>query len=83
MVMPPFGSEASVCLANGLPNLGFRACEGLAVEALHATALEIEETLSGAVDEHVHQFVANEVEFFDTVARGNLDKVLGSLGLSA
>ena len=46
MVMPPFGSDASVCLANGLPNLGFRAYEGLAVEALHATALEIEETLS-------------------------------------
>ena len=45
------------------------------------TALDIEEVLAGAVDTHVHVFVADVVKSFDTVDRGFLDLVLSSLGL--
>ena len=34
------------------------------VEAWYTTALDIEEVLSGAVDSHVHLFVADVVKFF-------------------
>ena len=53
------------------------------VEAWYTSALDIEEVLSGATDSHVHLFVADVVKSFDTVDRGVLDKVLGSLGLLA
>ena len=53
------------------------------VEAWYTTALDIEEVLSGAVDTHVHIFVADVVKSFDTVDRCFLDRVLSSLGLPA
>ena len=37
----------------------------------------------GVVHTHVHIFVADHVKSFDTVDRGILDKVWGSLGLPA
>ena len=45
--------------------------------------LRLNEALSGAVDHHVHLFVADVVESFDTVGLGILDRVLCSLGLPA
>ena len=53
------------------------------VEAWYATALDIEEVLSGAADSDVHLFVADVIKSFDTVDRGILDRVLSSLGLPA
>ena len=53
------------------------------VEAWYTSALDIEEVLVGAVDTHVHIFVADVVKSFDTVDRGILDRVLNSLGLPA
>ena len=53
------------------------------VEAWYATALDIEEVLTGAADSHVHLFVADVIKSFDTVDRGVLDWVLRSLGLPA
>ena len=53
------------------------------VEAWYTAALDIEEVLAGAVDTRVHTFVADVVKSFDTVDRGILDRVLGSLGLLA
>ena len=53
------------------------------VEAWYTTALDIEEVLAGAVDTHVHIFVAEVVESFDTVDCSILDRVLSSLGLPA
>ena len=53
------------------------------VEARYATALDIEEVLTGAADSHVHLFVADVIKSFDTVDRGILDCVLSSLGLPA
>ena len=53
------------------------------VEAWYTTALDIEEVLAGAVDTHVHIFVADVVKSFDTVDRCILDRVLSSLGLPA
>ena len=53
------------------------------VEAWYTTALDIEEVLAGAVDTHVHIFVADVVKSFDTVDRSILDRVLSSLGLPA
>ena len=53
------------------------------MEAWYTTALDIEETLSGAVDSHVHVFVADVVKSFDTVDRGILDRVLSGRGLPA
>ena len=46
------------------------------VEAWFSSAFDIEEVLSGAVDSHVHLFVADVIKSFDTVDRGVL-----SLGL--
>ena len=40
-----------------------------------------EEVLAGAADFHVHLFVADVIESFDTVDRGILDRVLSSLCL--
>ena len=51
------------------------------VEAWYTSAFDIEEVLSGAVDSHVHLFVADVIKSFDTVDRGVLDAVLSSLGL--
>ena len=42
------------------------------VEAWYATALDIEEVLTGAADSHVHFFVADVIKSFDTVDRGFL-----------
>ena len=53
------------------------------VEAWYTAALDIEEVLAGAVDFHVHVFVADVVKSFDTVDRAILDRVLCSLGLPA
>ena len=53
------------------------------VEAWYTSALDIEEVLSSAADSHVHLFVANVINSFDTVDRGILDSVLSSLGLPA
>ena len=52
------------------------------VEAWYSSALDIEEVLSGAVDSHVHLFVADVIKSFDTVDRGILDSVLSMLTLS-
>ena len=51
------------------------------VEAWFTTALDIEEVLSGVVQNDVHVFVADVIKSFDTVDRGILDWVLSSLGL--
>ena len=51
------------------------------VEAWYTSSLDIEEVLAGAADSHVHLFVADDIESFDTVDRGILDRVLCSLGL--
>ena len=53
------------------------------VEAWKTTALDIEKVHAGAVDSHVHVFVADVIKSFDTVDRGILDGVLGCLGLLA
>ena len=53
------------------------------VEARKTTDLDIEEVLAGAVDSHVHVFVADVVKSSDTVNRRILDRVLSSLGLLA
>ena len=53
------------------------------VEAWKTAALDIEETLSGAVVSHVIVFVADVVKSFDTVDRRILDRVLRSPGLLA
>ena len=51
------------------------------VEAWFTSSLDIEEVLAGAADSHVHLFVADVIEFFDTVDGGILDRVLCSVGL--
>ena len=51
------------------------------VEAWYTSALDIEEVLSGAVDSHVHLFVADVIKSFDTVDRWILDRFLSSLSL--
>ena len=43
------------------------------VEALYASALDIEEVLTGAADSHVHLFVADVIKSFDTVDRGDFE----------
>ena len=58
-------------------------CGRGSVEAWYTTALDIEEVLAGAVDSHVHVFVADVVKSCDTVNRGISDQVLSSLGLPA
>ena len=67
---------------SSVPDSVFSAGGGRgSVEAWYTSALDIEEVLSGATDSHVHLFVADVVESFDTVDRGILDRVLSSLGL--
>ena len=51
------------------------------VEAWYTSSLDIQEVLPGAADSHVHLFVADVLQSFDTVDRGILDRVLCSLGL--
>ena len=51
------------------------------VEAWYATALDIEEVLTGAADSDVHLFVADVIKCFDTVDRVILDRVSSGLGL--
>ena len=69
---------------SSVPDSVFSAWGGRgSVEAWYTTALDIEEVLSGAVDSHVHLFVADVVKSFDTGDRGILDSVLSSLGLPA
>ena len=66
------------------PHSVFSAGNGRSsVEAWFSTALDIEACLAGGVEGDVHLFVADVVKSFDTVDRGVLDMVLGSLGLPA
>ena len=51
------------------------------VDAWYSTSLDIEEAVSGIVDDDVHLFVADVVKSFDTVDRNILDCVLSSLVL--
>ena len=51
------------------------------VEAWYSTSIDIEEAISGVVDDDVHIFVDDVVKSFDTVDRFILDSVLSSLGL--
>ena len=51
------------------------------MEAWYSTAVDLEESLSGALDSDVHIFVADVFKSFDTVDRGILDCVLSLLGL--
>ena len=65
-----------------VPHSVFSAGEGRSsVEAWYSTALDIEESLSGATDSDVHIFVADVIKSFDTVDRGILDYILSRLGL--
>ena len=67
-----------------VPDSVFSAGGGCgSVEAWYATALDIEEVLTGAADSHVHLFVADVVKSFDSVDRWILDCVLSNLGLPA
>ena len=69
-------------LRSWLPLSVFSAGGGRgSVDAWYSTALDIEEVLSGLSESHVHVFVADVVESFDTVDRGILVFVLGQLGL--
>ena len=56
-------------------------CGRGSVEAWYTSALDFEEVLTGATDSHLHLFVADVANSFDTVDRGILDRVLSSLGL--
>ena len=51
------------------------------VEAWNSTALDLEESLSGALDSDVHISVADVVKSFDTIDGGILDNVMTPLGL--
>ena len=51
------------------------------VEAWYSSALDLEESLSGALDSDVHISVADVVKSFDTDRRGNIDYVVSRLGL--
>ena len=55
----------------------------LSVEAWFLTALDIEEVLSGARDEQLHDMFADVIKSCDTVGRSILDCALGRLGLPA
>ena len=66
-----------------VPSCVFSAGGGRSsVEAWFTTALDIEEVLSGVVQDDVHVSVADVIKSFDTVDRSILDRVLSSLGLS-
>ena len=72
------------CFRSWVPGSVFSAGGGRgSVEAWYAAALDIEEVLTGAVDSHLHHFVADVIKSFDTVDRRILDWVLRSLGLLA
>ena len=58
-------------MGNGLSSL----------EAWFATALDIEEVLSGTGGGQLHVMVADVIKSFDTVDRSILDCALGRLGL--
>ena len=65
-----------------LPDSVFSAGKGRSsVDAWYSTSLDIEEAISGIVDDDIHVFVADVVKSFDTVDRNILDCVLSSLGL--
>ena len=65
-----------------VPDSVFSAGSGRgSVEAWYTSSLDLEEVLAGAVDTHVHIFVADVVKSFDTVDRRILYRVLSSLGL--
>ena len=67
-----------------VPDSVFSAGGGRAsVEAWYATALDIEEVLTGAADSHVHLFVADFIKSFVTLDREIRDRDLSSLGLPA
>ena len=71
-------------LEGWVPGSVYSAGDGRSsVEAWYTTALDIEEVLAGAVDTHVHVFVADVIKSFGTVDRRILDRVLSSLGLPA
>ena len=53
------------------------------MEAWYTTALDIEEVLSGALDFHVHVFVADVVNPLVLLIWEIMDRVLSSLGLPA
>ena len=63
--------ESVFCLGNGLSS----------VEAWFATALNVEEVLSGVGVDQLHVMVADVIKSFDTVDRSILDCTLGRLGL--
>ena len=65
-----------------VPDSVFSAGSGRgSVEALHTSALNIEEVLTGATDSDIHHFVADVIKSFDAVDRNILDRFLSSLGL--
>ena len=67
-----------------VPDSVFGACGGRgSVEAWYATALDIEEVLTGATDSDVHLFVADVIKSSDTVDRGFWIGFLSGLGLHA
>ena len=51
------------------------------MEAWYSTSIDIEEAISGIVDDDVHIFVADVVKSFDTVDRNILECVLSSFCL--
>ena len=62
-----------------LPPSVFSAGKGRSsVEAWYSTSIDIEEAISGIVEDDVHAFVADVVKSFDTVDRNILDCVLSS-----
>ena len=65
-----------------LPESVFSLGNGLSsVEAWFATALDIEEVLSGVGGDQLHVMVADVIKSFDTVDRSILDCTLSRLGL--
>ena len=69
-------------LESWVPESVFSAGGGKSsVEAWYSTALDLEESLSGALDSDVRIFVADVVKSFDTVDRRVLDYILSRLGL--
>ena len=59
--------QLEVWFKSRVPTSVFSAGGGRgSVEAWYATALDIEEVLTGAADSHVHLFVADVIKSFDT-----------------
>ena len=64
-----------------VPHTVFSAGKAVSsVDAWYATALDKEQVLSGACEEHVHLFVADVFISFDTVDRGIPDSAAGRMG---